>query len=289
MEACSGAHYWGREFSRRGYEVKLIAPQFARPFRKSQKNDAADAEAIAEAASRESMRFVALKTEEQQEVQVLHRVRTRLIKARTALTNEMRGIVAEFGYVMAQGTSALKKWVSTLEETKLSESMKLVLRNLYEELLVVEERVEFYDKKVALVSQSNDLCKRGLTVPGVGPAIATAVFAAIGKGNQFKNGRAFAASLGLVPSQFSTGGKSTLGGISKRGDRYLRQLFVQGARSVVINAHRHTDALSLWVVKLRATKGFNKASVAVANRISRILWAVMAHGSVFEKRLPQVH
>lgn len=210
MEACSGAHHWGREFTKHGYEVKLIAPQFVRPFRKSQKNDAADAEAIAEAASRESMRLVALKTEEQQEVQVLHRVRSRLIKARVALTNEMRGIAAEFGYVMPQGTAALKKWLATLEETSLSEPMKLVLRNLYEELLAVEERVGFYDKKVACVSQSNDLCKRGLTVPGVGPTIATAVFAAIGKGQQFKNGRAFAASLGLVPSQYSTGGKSTL-------------------------------------------------------------------------------
>lgn len=273
MEACGSSHYWGRLFEKSGYKVKLVPPQYAKAYLKSQKNDAADAEAIGEAASRDSMRLVALKTEEQQEIQSLHRIRSRLVRSRTALSNEIRGIAGEYGYVIPRGYSGLRKWLNK-EHQEMSERLKRMFRKLYEELVQIEEKFSYYDKELKVFSNENEVCKRAQTVPGVGPIISTAVYAAIGRGNQFKNGRGFAAWLGLVPQQHSTGGKAILGRISKKGDRYLRSLFVQGAVSVMRHS-RPDSKLDLWIKNLRERKCHGKTSVAVANRLARTLWAVM--------------
>ena len=275
MESCGSAHYWGRVFREKGYEVKLVPPQFAKAYLKSQKNDAADAEAIGEAASRESMRFVSIKSEEQQEIQSLHRIRARLVRSRTALSNEIRGIAGEFGKVIPRGFRALSRWL-TKEDEGMSDRLKRTFRKMYEELVAIEEQVSYYSKELNLFSKENDVCRRAQTVPGIGPMISTAVYASIGRGEQFANGRCFSAWLGLVPQQHSTGGKSRLGRISKKGDRYLRSLLVQGAISVMQHSKRHPEnKLNLWIETLRSRKCHGKTAVAVANRIARTLWAVM--------------
>lgn len=272
MESCGSSHYWGRVFEGYGYKVKLVPPQFAKAYLKSQKNDAADAEAIGEAASRESMRLVTLKTEEQQEIQSLHRIRSRLVKSKTALGNEIRGIAGEFGYVIPRGYRALRKWLAKDHEN-MSDRLKRTFRRMYEELSGIEEQVLHYDKELNLFSKENEVCKRAQTVPGVGPIISTAVYAAIGRGAQFKNGRCFAAWVGLVPQQHSTGGKARLGRISKKGDRYLRTLLVQGAVSIM--RYNRSSKLDLWIENLRERKCHGKTAIAVANRLARTLWAVM--------------
>lgn len=278
MEACGGAHYWGRTFMEYGYEVNLIAPQFVKPFVKSQKNDRADAEAIAEAASRDCMRYVAVKTIEQQDLQSLHRVRARLIKNMTQLSNETRGLLAEYGYVMPQGIAALRRNVpKILASGELSCTFSSLLRELYDELMQLAQRLDKCTAQLRQFAKNNITCKRLQHIPGIGLITATALYARVGTASgQFKNGRAFAASLGLVPRQYSTGGKTKLGKISKRGDKYLRSLLVHGARSVIKVANNYCDAYRLWVKKLRASKGYNKAAVAIANRNARIAWALLA-------------
>lgn len=279
MEACGGASYWGREFKQLEHQVKLIAPQFVKPYVKSNKNDRADAEAILEAGLRPTMRYVAVKTDEQQDIQSLHRVRQRLLKQRTALSNEIRGLLMEYGVVLPKGISHVRSrlWeVIEKNRWRLTEMIVELVGELSEEFNQADTRISKLDKKLERLAGSHPVCKRLMAVPGIGPLIATAVVSYVGNPQQFKNGRAMAAYLGLVPKQYSTGGKPKLGGISKRGDKYIRQLLVHGARSALFAAKSKTDRISQWVRQLHERRGFNKACVALANKNARILWALMA-------------
>lgn len=290
LEACGGAHYWARELSKLGHEVKLIAPQFVKPFVKTNKTDAADAEAICEAAQRESMRFVPMKNVEQQDLQMLHRVRERLVKARTALCNETRGLLHEYGIIVSKGRVRLRAELPRVidEETqKLSPACRRVLSALYTELLHLEEQISEYDQQLKKIATEHPVCKRLTTIPGVGPLGATAIIAATGSPEHFKNGRAFAAWLGLVPRQHSSGGKHKLLGISKRGDKYIRKLLVHGARTVMRYIGKKKDRRSQWLAQLSLRRGWNKATVALANKNARVIWALLSReGEVYREHLP---
>jgi transposase len=282
MEACATSHYWGRLFEVAGFKVKLIAPQYVRPFVKSQKNDSADAQGIIEAASRAEMRTVPVKSVEQQDLQAMHRIRERHIRDKTALMNELRGLLMEYGVVIPKGKSALGKHVAlVLESNMLTEVMRSMTRELYDELLVLEQRVEKLTKRIEEIAKGNDCCERLMTIPGIAEITSTALYAAVGHMN-FKNGRQLAAFLGLVPRQTSTGGKPKLGRITKRGDSYVRKLLVHGARSVLKNADRRNDRYSTWAKTMRDTKGYTKGSVAVANRNARLAWAMMKSDVSFD-------
>src|SRR5207248_4642390 len=244
MEACGGAHYWARRFREHGHEVRLMAPQFVTPYRKANKNDMRDAEAIAEAVTRPTMRFVPVKSVDQQDLQALHRVRERLMKARTALINETRGLLHEYGTIVPQGALTFRKHVLeklASEETKLTPASLELFRQLLEELAALDARVATYDAQLAQVAQTHPVCQRLLTIPGLGELTATALVAAVSDATQCKNGRQFAAWLGLVPRQHSTGGTSRLLGISKHGESYLRTLLVHGARSCLRWVGRKRD------------------------------------------------
>lgn len=253
MEACSGAHHWARELRRLGFTVKLLAPQFVKPYVKGNKNDANDAEAICEAMSRKNMRFVAVKTVEQQDVQAVHRVRTQHVEARTAKANQIRGLAAEYGLVAPKSLEKLRlavpMWLESIE-SGLTAEFRWLLNGLRQDLQLLDERIRMLDRKIESLAQSNPVTKRLMQLRGVGPVIATALVATVGDGAQFKNGRQMAASLGLTPGQHSTGGKARLLGISKRGNAYMRSLLVHGARSVVRTAKEKSDRLSCWVTKI---------------------------------------
>ena len=275
MEACGSAHYWGRCFKGLGYEVALIAPQYVKPYVKSQKNDSADAEGIAEAASRASMRFVPVKSVEQQDIQCLHRVREQYTKMIIATTNEIRGLSAEYGEIIAQGKAALNKRLLELYDSSLiTPRMKGVIRSLECNLRHLEKQHEEISAQIDEIACKLEVCKRLMSIPGVGELTATAIYAVAGHMN-FNNGREMSAFLGLVPRQNSTGGKSKLGRISKRGDVYVRKLLVHGARSVLLNCHKRSDSYSTWAKRMRDTKGFTKGAVALANRNARIACALM--------------
>ena len=285
MEACSGAHYWGRELVKLGYEVKLMPPKYVKPYVKTNKNDTKDAEACAEAVTRPTMRFVAIKSERQQSLEQLHRVRERLIKVRTGLGNEIRGFLGEFGIVLPKGIEKLRQRVAEKlegEHDRLSALTHEMINRLCEELKRVDEEVEFYEKKIKIEHKSLPECQRLDTIPGVGEITATAIVAAISSVEQFKNGRHLAAFLGLVPGQHSTGGKSRLGGISKRGDVYIRKLLVQGANSVLKSVKGKNDRYSRWVQGLLERRGWCRTAVAVANKNARIAWSVLARGVEFD-------
>ena len=284
MEACSGASYWAREFINYGHEVKLISPQFVKPYVKSNKNDANDAEAICEAIGRPSMRFVPIKTLEQQDIQSIHRIRSRLIKEKTALMNSVRGLLHEYGISIPQGVSSLRKKLAELMDAEITATTLFFCKDIYEELLEKEEKIKKYNCKIEEIFNANEICKKIETVPGVGKQTATIIFTAIGNGTEFKNGREFAAYLGLVPKQSSTGGKTRLLGISKRGDKYIRSLLVHGARSVVLHSSKKEDKRSVWVNSLKERKGFNKTTVAIANRNARIIWAIVHNKTEYKTK-----
>ncbi|HZC01323.1 MAG TPA: IS110 family transposase, partial [Gammaproteobacteria bacterium] len=236
MEACGSAHYWARCFREHGHDVKLIAPHFVKAYVKSPKNDARDAEAICEAVTRPTMRFVPIKRVEQQDLQALHRVRERLIKARTALVNEIRGLLHEYGIILPQGITKFRTLVVKkleAEQAQLTPCSRELFRQLYEEFLALDQRLASYDEQLTAMGQAHPEYQRLQTIPGIGPISATALIAAIGEATQFKNGRQLAAWLGVVPREHSTGGKPRLLGISKRGDVYLRKLLVHGARATL--------------------------------------------------------
>lgn len=280
MEACGGANFWARKFMEIGHQVKLISPQFVRPFVKTNKNDATDAEAIVEAAARPSMRFVPIKQIWQQDIQCLHRIRARLIKHRTALCNEVRGLLGEYGVVVPLKVANIKKHLPMLIEdsaVEITMDAREFFRCLHEELAEIESRIEGFDQKILRMHRENEDCRRISKIKGVGPVTATAIVAAIGDPRAFKNGRQFAAWLGLVPRQHSSGGKNLLLGISKRGDKYIRALLVHGARAAVRTAPSRNDRLSRWAAIKKETRGYNKASVAVANKNARIIWALLAN------------
>jgi transposase len=280
LEACCGSHHWARVLERLGHRVKLIAPQFVKPYVKSNKNDANDAEAICEAVGRPHMRFVHGKSIKQQDVQALHRVRSRLIGSRTALVNQIRGLLAEYGVVLPQNIGQVRRGLPmVLEEAsnELSTLGRRLFNGLYEQLVDLDKRIEELDEEIARLFRDDSACQRIGEIEGVGPLIATAMVSAIGDGRSFKNGRELSAWLGLVPRQESSGGKTRLLGISKRGDSYLRTLLVHGARSVVYRARSKADRRSLWIADKQRRLGTNRACVAVANKNARIIWAMLAN------------
>ena len=279
IEACGGSHFWGRKFREMGHDIRVISPQFVKPFVKSNKNDVHDAEAIVEAALRPSMRFVALKSVEQQDALCLHRVRERLIKGRTALINEVRGLLHEYGVVIPKGAGHLKSRmpeIIELSENQLSPEIRELFAHLYKELCSYEERINFYDKKIHMQAKATESCQKIMKIPGVGPLTATAIVASIGNANLFKNGRQMSAWLGLVPRQNSSGGKTQLLGISKRGDSYVRKLLIHGARSVLIKNSMKEDKRTKWAKQLLERRGHNRACVALANKNARVIWKLLA-------------
>jgi len=286
MEACGSAHHWARTFRGLGHEVVLIAPQHVKPFVKSNKTDAADAEAICEAAQRPRMRVVPIKSVEQQDIQAMHRMRSQVIAQRTALVNQVRGLLAEYGLVMPQGRkAAMARLPEILEDAGngLSERFRTELHGLLEELRHLDERVAHYDSQIQAIAEASESVQRLMTIPGIGPLVATALLATLGEDwGLFANGRALAAWLGLVPRQHSTGGKPRLLGISKRGDVYLRQLLIHGARAMLRWVERKDDATSRWARDLKQRRHPNVAIVAMANKLARIAWAVMTTGKAFD-------
>lgn len=280
MEACAGAHCWGRELEKLGHTVKLIPPQFVKPYVKGNKNDYNDARAIAEAATRPGMRFVSIKTVEQQDIQALHRLREQRVKERTALCNQLRALVAEYGIVMNKGVSTVRRGIPRLledAENELSAVFRALLARGYEQLIEIEAHIDYYTDQVEAHSRRNASVRRLQTLPGYGPIVASVFASVVGDGSAFKRGRDVSASLGLVPRQHSSGGKEVLLGISKRGDKYLRSLLIHGARSVVLHAKHKEDALSRWVNRIRERRGVNKAAVALANKLARMGWALLRH------------
>jgi len=285
MEACTGAHHWARALQRYGFTVKLIAPQFVKPYVKGNKNDANDAEAICEAMSRKSMHFVAVKTIEQQDIQAMHRVRTQLVEARTAKANQIRGLVAEYGLIapksLAQLRTALPVWLEDAGNG-LTADFRWLLHDLWRDLQVLDERIDVLSRKIELLARSNPVAKRLMQLRGVGPMTATALLAMVGDGAQFENGRQMSASLGITPGQHSSGGKERLLGITKRGNSYLRSLLIHGARAVLRQAKTKDDRLSRWVTVLAQRRHPNVAAVALANKTVRIAWAMLRTGSDYE-------
>ena len=278
MEACGGAHYWARRFRAHGHEVKLMAPQFVKPYVKSNKNDTRDAEGISEAVTRPTMRFVPTKDVDQQDIQALHRVRERLIGERTALVNEVHGLMNEYGIVIPKGVSKFRRAVVEkleFEKDKLSALSQEMFWQLVEEFATLEEQLTFYQEKLESLAKTHPECQRLMTIPGIGPLSATALVAAVSDASAFHNGRQFAAWLGLVPRQHSTGGKERLLGISKRGDRYLRKLLIHGARATMRWVDLKTDRRSQWIRQLVERRGKNRTAVAVANKNARIVWALL--------------
>ncbi|MGZ8295162.1 MAG: IS110 family RNA-guided transposase [Telluria sp.] len=279
MEACATSHYWARVLMSYGHTVKLIAAQFVKPYVKGGKNDANDAEAICEAVGRPTMRFVAVKTVEQQVMQAEHRIRSRLVRSRTALCNEIRGLLGEFGIVVPVGAQQLRKALPVIEADEssgLTPRFLTLLRELAEELRQVDDRVKLHDKRIQAAAHEDHRIRRLLEIEGIGPVSASALVAAVGDAKQFASGRDMAAWLGLVPSQHSSGGKERLGGISKRGDTYLRTLLIHGARAALNVCANKDDARSRWAQSLATRRNRNIATVALANKNARIAWAVLS-------------
>ena len=284
IEACGGAHYWARRFREHGHDVKLMAPQFVKPFVKSNKNDMRDTEAIAEAVTRPTMHFVPPKEIDQQDMQALHRVRERLIGARTALINEVHGLMHEYGIVLPKGVAKFRQAVVDKlesEKEKLTALSQEMFGKLVEEFVALEKQLAYYQEKLEALATTHPECQRLMTIPGIGPITATALVAAVGDVGVFKNGRQFAAWLGLVPRQHSTGGQTRLLGISKRGDSYVRKLLIHGARATLRWVKLKTDDRSRWMRGLLARRGWNRTAVAVANKNARIVWALLSRGGVY--------
>ena len=285
MEACAGAHHWGRELQARGYTVKLIAPQFVKPYVKSNKSDAKDAEAICEAMSRPHMRFVTVKTVEQQDIQATHRVRAELIRQRTAKANQIRGLVAEYGLVAPKHLSSLRAaipcWLEDAENG-LTGDFRALLQGVWNDLLILDDRVCEMDKLIKRLAENNEDCVRLQQLRGIGPMISTAMIASVGDARQYNKSRQMAAAIGITPKQHSSGDRDRLLGISKRGDVYLRTLMIHGARSVVANAKHKDDRLSRWVTNIANKKHPNVAAVALANKTARMAWAMLRNETDYD-------
>ncbi|MEZ0249334.1 MAG: IS110-like element ISMmg1 family transposase [Methylobacteriaceae bacterium] len=286
MEACCGAHHMGRTLVEQGHTVRLMSPEYVRPYVKAQKNDDRDAEAIAEAATRPTMRFVALKSEAQLDVQTLHRVRDQLVGERTALMNQVRAILLERGYVVAQGRAKLAACLTELLDTEAGSSLTARMRTLVAE---VRERWQSLDRRIAALdaefaeqARTDENARRLTTIPGIGALNATALVAAIGDVATFARGRDLAAWLGLVPRQVTTGGKPKLVGITKRGSKYLRKTLIQGARAAMPTLRQGDTRLGQWLRGLLARAHTNTAVVALAAKMARIVWALLRHGRVYE-------
>ncbi len=284
MEACGGSNHWARELIKLGHEVKLISPQFVKPYVKGNKNDYNDAEGICEAVGRPNMRFVTVKSIEQQDLQGLHRIRQSVVKQRTALANQIRGLLGEYGIIVAKGISQVRTRIPQIledAENGLTDRFRSWLAELLEALRALDERIKEYDQEIGREHAANEACQRLSAIEGVGPQSATAVVATYGDGKQFSNGRQFSASIGLVPRQHTTGDKPILLGISKRGDKYIRTLLIHGARSVINRIEGKEDRRSRWLQSLVARCGKNKAAVALANKNARIIWALLSRGQCY--------
>ncbi|ARD43140.1 IS110 family transposase [Colwellia sp. PAMC 21821] len=284
MEACGSANYWARKFIELGHQVKLIAPQYVKPFVKGNKNDYNDAEGIAEAAQRPTMRFVPIKSIEQQDIQNFHRQRERIKKERKALASQVRGLLGEYGIVINKGISAIRNELPDILEDATNELTYLsreIFNELWLEFQVTEVKFKACEVRLNTMNKENEICVRLDEILGIGAITASATYAAAGDGKDFVNGRHFSAWLGLVPGQHSTGGKATLLGISKRGNSYLRTLYIHGARAVLRHSENKTDRFSLWAQALKSRRGHNKACVAVANKIARMAWVIMAKGESY--------
>jgi transposase len=284
MEACAGAHYWTRALEAQGHQVILIPAQYVKAYVRGNKNDYNDALAISEAMACPQMRHVAVKTPEQQELQALHRLRERCVQMRTGLCNQIRGLVAEYGLVCPKGVAVLRRQIPAwLEdgENGLSAFFRRLLAQSYAQLQSLDAHITFYTQELERQGEQNPVCQRLQTIPGFGPIAASVFYSQIGHAQAYRRGRDVAAALGLVPRQHSSGAKQTLLGISKRGDRYLRSVLVHGARAVVARAAKKQDRLSQWINRIRAERGFNKAAVALANKMARIGWAVVTHNTVY--------
>lgn len=292
IEASMGAHYWARVFREMGHIVKMMAPQFVKPYIKSNKNDVNDACGIAEAVTRADMKFVPIKTIEQQDILLLHRARQMLVKQKTAQANQIRGLLVEYGICLPKGITHLEKLRIILEENnaKLTYKAQTIFKRLYVQFKRCSAEIKHYDKEIEKIVKQDIKCQELMKIEGVGSLTASAAVATIGDANVFKNGREVSAWLGLVPKQHSSGNTLRLAGISKRGDRYLRTLLVHGARSVIKNCEYKTDSRSLWVSDKKRQRGYNKTAVAVANKNARIMWALLATGECYRsppcKHLP---
>lgn len=290
MEACGSSNFWARKARAAGHEVNLIAPQYVTPYRKRHKTDAADAAAIVEAGTREHMNFVPIKTITQQDLQSLRRIRQLEVETRTALMNQIRGLLSEYGIVMAKGHAALRKTLTELcaeetgEETihDLSPVMRQLVTGLKSRLCDIDERVEGFDAQLEHAAKADDRCRRIMTIPGVGPVTAVAIVSQVGDARDFKNARQLAAWMGLTPRQHSTGGKVTTLGISKAGNKDLRTLLIHGGRAVMMNPGKKKDKRSEWAVTLKERVGMNKAAVAMAHKNARTIYALLRNGTTFK-------
>ena len=286
LEACATAHYWAREIAALGHEVRLMPPHYVKPYVKRNKNDAADAQAICEAVTRPTMRFVAVKSEGQQSVLVLHRTRELLVKQRTMLANALRAHMAEFGIVAPLGIPRVKELLAVIadsDDARLPPMARTCLEGLARQFESVHEEIRAAEKRIHVWHRSNETSQRLASIPGIGPIIATALAASITDPSVFKNGRELAAWVGLVPRQNSTGGKERLGRISKQGDQYLRWLLVAGAMSVIKSAKRRKTTKRPWLDELISKKPLKVAAVALANKIARTAWALLSHGGTYRE------
>ncbi len=284
VEACTGAFYWARKFEALGHQVKIISPQYVKPFVRRQKNDGNDAEAICTAARQPHIPFVPKKTLEQQDIQALHRARQRMVNHRTAVVSQIRGLLLDRGFAMAKSITRARRLVPDILanfDNELTPMARDAIGELYDLFRDLDRRIASFDKKIEQVFRNSETCQRIATIKGVGPKTATAIVAAIGDGAEFKNGRHLAAWVGLVPRQFSSGDRKVLMGISKRGNQHLRSLLVHGARAVVRTAPDKADLNNQWVNQLRERRGFNRATIAVANKNARIIWAVLRTGEPY--------
>jgi transposase len=285
MEACSSAHYWARKLQTMGHTVRLMAPQFVKPYVKTNKNDAADAEAICEAVARPNMRFVPVKDIEQQAVLSLHRARQGFVKARTAQANQIRGLLGEYGIILPQGMIHLTQGLSAaMDDARddLPAVFRQLVQRLLEHLKELDRQVSELELQIQLWHRESPASQKLAQIPGIGAITASAMVASIGDARCFKNGRQLAAWLGLVPRQHSSGGKSTLLGISKRGDSYLRTLLIHGARAVLRVAERKANYVGSWLANLMNRRHQNVAAAALANKNARIIWALLAHNRDYQ-------
>lgn len=284
IEACTGSFYWQRRFEAAGHRVRIIAPQYVKPFVQHQKNDRNDAAAICRAARQPNMKFVPGKSLEQQDIQALHRGRQRLVNHRTALVAQMRGLLLDRGIAFAKSITRARREIGRLLDTgapELSELFRSMLAELYACLLALDRQIAWFDGEIEKVFRSSETCRRLAKIRGVGPKTATAIIAAVGDGAEFANGRHLAAWMGLVPRQHSSGSRQRLLGISKRGDRHLRTLLIHGARAVVRTSRARDDAQSRWIKDLEARRGAAKTIVAVANKNARVIFAMLKKGTEF--------
>ena len=287
MEACCGAHHLGRVLAAQGHTIRLMSPEYVRPYVKAQKNDDRDAEAIAEAATRPTMRFVALKSEEQLDMQTLHRVRDRAVGERTSLMNQLRAVLLERGVIVPQGRAKLRLRLTELRRRgggELSSRIQLLIEDMLRRWLALDERIAAFDAEFAAEAKRDEAARRLTSIPGIGALNATALVAAVGDAETFARGRNLAAWLGLVPRQATTGGKPRLLGITKRGSKYLRKMLIQGARAALPTLSRSNTRLGLWLRSLLARAHSNTVVVALAAKMARIVWALLRYGTTFEPR-----